>query len=150
LHINADRIGVWGESAGGTLAALAGLTGGRVSAVVGWYPLTDMLTAHADRDGSPEARLLGVRPSADPGRAAQASPITHVSAVAPPFLLMHGLADRTLPISHSERLHSLLIAAGARSTYRPITGADHCFENHHDIPGLIDESVTFLAKELGA
>ena len=61
--IDADRIGTWGESAGGALAALAGLTSGQVSAVVAWYPLTDLTRHHADRSDSVEAELLGAAPA---------------------------------------------------------------------------------------
>jgi len=36
------RLATWGESAGGHLALMAGLTDSQVAAVVAWYPLTDL------------------------------------------------------------------------------------------------------------
>ncbi|TJZ97922.1 hypothetical protein [Actinacidiphila oryziradicis] len=80
-----------GESAGGTLAALAGLAGltkGAASAVVGWYPVTDLTTRDSDRADTPEALLLGGAPAALPELAAQASAVAQVSAAAHPFLLV--------------------------------------------------------------
>ncbi len=148
--IDADRIGTWGESAGGALAALAGLTSGQVSAVVAWYPLTDLAHHHADRSDSVEAELLGAAPETVPELAASASAVTRVTADAPPFLIVHGDADGVLPLDQSERLHAALIAVGASSTLHVVPGADHCFEGYGDIGGLLDESVAFLSSTLSA
>jgi acetyl esterase/lipase len=150
LGIDAQRIGVWGESAGGALAALEGLTGGRVAAVVAWYAVTDVRGRRADVVDSIETKWLGAPPSAVPELAAAASAVEQVHAGAPPFLIVHGAADTVVPDSHSQRLHELLVAAGAPSTYHSIAGADHCFEGYDDIGGLIDESVAFLARTLSA
>jgi len=148
LGLDAGRIGVWGESAGAALAAQTALTGSPVSAVVAWYPPTDMRTRRpADADTS-EALLLGGPPTELPELAAEASPVTHVSAAAPPFLLIHGTGDTVVPPSHSERLHELLLKAGADSTYLPVPGAGHIFEGYDDVPGLIAASVDFLARRL--
>jgi acetyl esterase/lipase len=146
--IDADRIGTWGESAGGALAALAGLTSGQVSAVVAWYPLTDLAHHHADWSDSVEAELLGAAPAAVPELAASASAVTRVTADAPPFLIVHGDADGVLPLDQSERLHAALVAVGASSTLHVVPGADHCFEGYGNIGGLLDESVAFLSTTL--
>nr|WP_255671879.1 alpha/beta hydrolase [Glycomyces amatae] len=147
-NLDTGRIGVWGESAGGHLAALAGLTDGAIAAVVAWYPLTDLSVLDPHDPETPMAKLIGGAPAELPALAAQASPVSHVSAAAPPFLLVHGTADDVLPLSQSEVLHELLTAAGANSTFLPVEGADHTFEGHDDIAGLIAASVAFLAKAL--
>ena len=147
---DADRIGTWGESAGGALAALAGLTSGQVSAVVAWYPLTDLAHHHAERSDSVEAELLGAAPAAVPELAAAASAVMRVTGDAPPFLIVHGDADGVLPLDQSERLHTALLTVGASSTLHVVPGADHCFEGYGDIGGLVDESVTFLSRLLSA
>jgi len=134
LGLDGERIAAWGESAGGHLAALLGLTAGdpalegslgvtgpssRVAAVVAWYAPSDLLAMAADTGGQPgdpgtrEAGLLGAPPSEVPDLAAQASPLVHVSPAAPPFLLLHGAADRAVPCAQSQRLRDALAEAGA-------------------------------------
>ena len=118
-----------------------------VAAVVGWYPLTDARGA-GDQEGDVLTRLLGARPVDVPELAARLSPVTHVTAEAPPFLLVHGRDDATVPAAQSEALHRLLVEAGAQSTYQPVPGADHCFEGYGDIAGLIETSVAFFSNHL--
>jgi len=146
---DAERLGVWGESAGGLLALLAGLTIPQVRAVVAWYPVTDILALSDDRvELERESALFGAPAKAVPELAAEASPITHVTEAAPPCFLLHGDADSDVPVSQSLRMHERLLDVGADSTLRLVPGADHCFENYADIPGLINESVDFLASRL--
>lgn len=147
---DADRLGVWGESAGGLLALLAGLTVPQVKAVVAWYPVTDLaeflpadpaeLERHSQLYGVPlkDARDLAVA----------ASPVTHVTPAAPPVLLVHGDEDGEVPVSQSLRLHELLLDVGADSTLRIVPGADHCFQRYPDVSGLIKESVDYLGSRL--
>ncbi|MDH6130847.1 acetyl esterase/lipase [Kitasatospora sp. MAA4] len=149
LGLDAERIGIWGESAGGTFGALAALGDGRIAAAVCWYPLTDLAARWPQRSDSNEGLLLGGSPAELPELAALGSPVAQVGPGAPPFLLLHGTADRQVPSSHSEQLHERLLKAGGRSTYLPVPGADHCFEGYGDVPELIRVSVEFLARELG-
>lgn len=134
LGIDQHAIAAWGESAGGHLAELLGLTGDRrdldgdagiighdstVAAVVAWYAPSDLAGVARDAGLDPasrdsrEAQLLGAPPVEVAGRAAAASPISYVAATAPPMLLLHGRADRLIPCAQSERLHAALTAAGA-------------------------------------
>jgi acetyl esterase/lipase len=152
---DAARLGVWGESAGGLLALLAGLTAPGVRAIAAWYPITDILAMPAFSDAEtlaevPEIALFGASPKAVADLAVEASPITHVTAAAPPTLLMHGAADAEVPVSQSLRMHERLRQAGAESTLRVVPGAGHCFEGYSDISGLINEAVDFLARTLRA
>jgi acetyl esterase/lipase len=147
--IDASRLGTWGESAGARLAAIAGLTDPRVSAVVGWYTPTDMWDEAPDGEEDPfDLILFGAPRSEVPEAAHRSSMFPHITSSAPPFLLVHGEADAQVPAVHSERLHELLVAAGTRSTYRPVPGADHCFIGYGDVAGLIDEAVAFFGAEL--
>ena len=148
LGLDAGRIGVWGESAGALLAALAALTTGGISAAALWYSPSLLDTMQPDNPDASISRLVGGLPAQRPELIAQASPATHVSAAAPPFLLLHGTDDEQLPPVHSERLHAALLAAGASSTYLPIPDAGHCFSGHPDVPGLIAATVGFLAEQL--
>ncbi len=156
-QVDPDRIYVWGDSAGGHLASLVGLTTGsnkyrgqrgdagewagmsdRVAAVAAWYPPTDLLrmgeqrlpnaVANADDSGSREALLLGAQPAEAPGKAAAASPLTYVGSHAPPFLLVHGTADRFVPPSQSTSLAAALEAEGRDVELLLIEGADHMWQ----------------------
>jgi len=148
--VDSDRIYAWGDSAGGHLASLVGLTAGSaqyprneaisdtVAAVAAWYPPTDLLhmggqrlpdaVASADDPGSREALLLGAQPADAPDKAAAASPLTYAGNHAPPFFLAHGTADRFVPPAQSATLAAALEAAGADVELLLIEGADHMWQ----------------------
>ena len=89
------RILLWGDSAGGHLAALAAMgtpQRPQLRGVVAWYPITDLLAIQADAEavaGEPhdtadarETALLGGRIPDLPDQAREASPVTHAAAAA--------------------------------------------------------------------
>jgi dipeptidyl aminopeptidase/acylaminoacyl peptidase len=59
--------------------------------------------------------------------AAKASEITYVSKDAPPFLILHGDHDRTVPFNQSELLYAALKKAGVDVTFIPLKAAGHGF-----------------------
>ncbi|MEU0869731.1 alpha/beta hydrolase [Nocardia brasiliensis] len=144
---NGERLGTWGDSAGGHLALTAALTNPRVSAVAAWYPITDIASMlDGDESFSP---WLGGWPSLMPEVVAQASPITHVTAAAPPCLLVHDAADSMVPATQSERLVARMREARVAVECRRIAGAGHGFEGYADVTGLIGEAVGFFGARLG-
>lgn len=132
-----DRIGAWGPSAGGHLVALLGTSGvvpelegecgtpeasSAVMAVCDWFGPTDLSrmsehASHIDHDAadSPESQLLGGPVQEMKAAVAAANPITYVTGDEPPFLIMHGDQDMTVPYPQSVLLHEALSAAGGDS-----------------------------------
>jgi len=133
--LDADRIGVWGMSAGGHLAALLGTSGGvpelegsgdnmqyssRVQAVcdvAGPADLSAMTNVGPKRRFAIEA-LLGGPLEKDKAKAIAASPIHYVSKDDPPFLIVHGEGDRVVPVEQSHRLYEELRKAGVNATLK--------------------------------
>lgn len=133
-----DRQVVFGQSAGGYLAAAVGLAREieAVDGVICWYPLTDP-GALADDDPAADfpRQWLGAPLSTIPEVTAQASLPAQAHPGAPPFLIQHGTADTAAPFDQGRRLHAALLAAGAASTLEHHAGAEHFFD------GLADDAV---------
>lgn len=63
-----------------------------------------------------------------------ASPINYVGSDAPPFLIIHGTRDDTVPFDQGERLHHALQSVGADTTFTPIEGGHHNLRHDPDLP----------------
>ena len=140
------RIGVWGISSGGHLAALLGVSdhvrqweteqwGGyssSVQAVVDISGPTDLLQADwawAHQLGEAVAQLLGGLPSEQKELASLASPMSHISSdTKSTFCIIHGERDEIIPIQQSEKLHEALRATGVKSQFIRIPEGDHMLE----------------------
>jgi acetyl esterase/lipase len=136
--VRPDRIGVWGASAGGHVAASAatlfdapeGRTGAALDAVsarpdfVGLlYPVITMQPpfAHA---GSRKA-LLGEHP--DAARVAQLSLEQQVKGNTPPVLLVHTGEDRSVPVENSLMFYAALRKAGVPAELHVFERGAHGF-----------------------
>jgi acetyl esterase/lipase len=167
-NLDPNKFVAWGGSAGGHLVALLGTTGGaaelegrvndlkessRVQAVVDWFGPTDFLQiGNAESDlqhnapDSPESKLIGGPVLENKDKAVKASPISYVSKDAPPFLIMHGDRDRTVPFNQSELLYAALKKAGVDVTFVPMKGAGHGFGGPQAI-GPVRDFLTRCFKE---
>ncbi|PLX96268.1 MAG: hypothetical protein C0621_02330 [Desulfuromonas sp.] len=143
LGIDPERIGVWGVSAGGYLASLLGTSGdvaelnqggwsetsSRVQAVCNWYGPADffrlLAKVRTNDPNSPERQLFGGDLETRKDLVDRASPLRYVSADDPPFLIVHGEADRIIPHEQGTFLFSALQQAGVEVEFVSVPGAGH-------------------------
>jgi acetyl esterase/lipase len=127
-----------------------------VAAVVDWYGPTDLGSMDAQSDGSgplrhdspgsPESRLIGGRPSELAELAWAASPVSYIKPGASPFLIMHGTADRAVPLAQSQSLADGLAAVGAAAETAWIGGSDHMWIGAPDVEEIFATSVDFARR----
>jgi dipeptidyl aminopeptidase/acylaminoacyl peptidase len=85
-----------------------------------------------------------------PAAAAQASPVTHVTPAAPPFLLLHGADDRFVPCVQSERLYAALLEAGVEVELDVHEDADHMWLGSPLAAAqAVDRTVDVLRRRFG-
>ena len=166
-NIDGARIGAWGSSAGGHLAALLGSGGSLhegglsaedakadVQAVCDWFGPTDFLRMNdepgaldQDAPDSPESRLLRgpIRERVD--RVAAANPATYVAEGSPPFLIVHGADDDLVLPSQSAILHDALTEVGSASELIVVEGAGHGFGAEH-IDTVMAATLAFFRRHL--
>lgn len=141
FNIDPGRTCLWGGSAGGQLASLMGLTGVkeekslRIRAVVDFCGPADLLASDF-----PEAlthMLEAVFPTGEKQRELmkEASPVQHVKAGAPPFLIIHGEYDNLVPLAQARLFHDRLKEAGAPSELIIVRNAGHGFQAMNGEPG---------------
>jgi acetyl esterase/lipase len=138
--IDRDRFIAWGDSAGGYLASLLGTAGdtaewepkppvesSRVQAVIDWYGRADLTRVCTDPAMAthPVAQLLGGSGGQVAEIARKASPITYVSEDDPPFLIMHGDVDKTVPVQLSIAFAEALKKKDVPVTLVILPGVDH-------------------------
>jgi acetyl esterase/lipase len=150
LGIDPNKIGVWGSSAGGHLVSHLGSSGdvkevegdlgtpslaaggvsSRVACVVDFCGPSDFMAFAADsprmnQPGQPVYKLLGGPLKEKQAEAKQASPITFVTKDDPPFMIVHGTNDNTVPLDQAVRFHDAQKKAGVDTTFVKIEGGGH-------------------------
>lgn len=144
-HVDPEKIGVWGVSAGGHLVAMLGTTAdvpqlegdsgspglsSRVACVVDFCGPTDFVACLnkeqiGGRGSDGVAKLLGGPLVEKRDLAKAASPLAHVSKSAAPFLIVHGTDDRIVPFGQSERFYAALKQAGVDARLIRVLGGGH-------------------------
>jgi len=175
--LNPKHIGVMGRSAGGHLVAFLGTSGdtdefdtdsnaghsSRVQAVCDLWGPTDLLQMDAhnlegarlihDSPESPESRLVGGPIQKEPYRslAVKANPIKYITKGQdlPPFLIVHGDSDLSVPPHQSQLLYDALIKAEGDATLRFVKKGGHGLKGGDmSYKELLDVSIAFFDKHL--
>ena len=154
-----NRIALIGYSAGGHLACHAGVMADdstRVQAVVGCAAPTDHIADSERRGGISKSMqaLLGSPPEMGAetrSRLREFSPINYVKPGLPPFFLIGGTEDKSVPYSQSVNFHARLQRAGVPVELVTLTNATHRLGEWQKFDaGYQDKLVAWLRRQLVA
>ncbi len=130
--VDAKRITLMGESAGGHLVSFVGAQNklaARVAAVVSFYGPHDFESraVEAGRLSDSVKAFLGISELNDDTRRIlrEASPISYVKKGMPPFLLIHGTNDPLVPYQQSVKMCEKMKSIGASCEVFTVEGAGH-------------------------
>ena len=157
--IDRNRFGVWGDSAGGQLAALLGTTNGlkeyegfegvtgvssNVQAVCDWFGPSDFLQSNdwTGPGGNAINQLMGGFVATHATNAMMASPVRQAGrAPLAAFLIMHGDQDFLVPVHQSRLLFEKLQGLGANARLVVLPHAGHgngWFRSREDLSMVYD------------
>jgi acetyl esterase/lipase len=135
--VDPSRVGAYGWSAGGQLAALLGTRdtrdvssanaaySSRVSCVVDLAGDVDLMEYTRSPALDEAVALLGGTSAEVPERYRDTSPLSWIDARTAPFLVFHGALDDVVPVAQSRRLVSALRATGVEVEYVELPDASH-------------------------
>lgn len=159
--VDSARVGVFGGSAGGNLAAMLAVTdhdstayaeGNRIRAVVDLSGPTNLTTRSTRADGVSAAfqrrqlLYLGCRTYADCPAATRASPEYHVTDDTAPFFIGHS-TDEFIPLWESQEFAKTLREHDVPVTFVAVEGTAHSIAQLDE--AMSKRVVTFLQRRLG-
>lgn len=162
---NPDYIAITGGSAGGHLSSLAALTANLprfqpgfedvdtgIQAAVPFYGVYDLLDRHDVRPEMSMEKMLADRvmqctAAEDPELWDIGSPLSHVSADAPPMFVVQGTHDSLVWVEEARTFVSALQKVATQPVvYGELPGAQHAFEVFHSV--RTDHTVNAVADFL--
>lgn len=163
-HIQSDRIGAIGFSAGGHLSCLLGAAGesaglegkggnakqsSKIQAVVSFFGPTDFTAKNWSETTEKTFFIpfLGGTFQEKTGLYRKASPIIYCTKDAPPFLFFHGTKDTLVGIDQSEKMVKKLREVGASAELVVMEGDGHGWAGAK-LTKTIDQSVRFFQDKL--
>ncbi|PZE91552.1 hypothetical protein DEJ00_07020 [Curtobacterium sp. MCLR17_039] len=159
--VDSQRVGVFGGSAGGNLAAMLAVTdhdsaayadGDRIRAVVDLSGPTNLTTRSTEPDGVSAAfqrkqlLYLGCRSYARCPAATRASPEFHVTSDTAPFFIGHS-TDEFIPMWESQEFAATLRSHDVPVTFVAVEGTAHSIAQLDE--AMSRRVVTFLRTQLG-
>ena len=165
FQINPNKVIAMGESAGGHMASMLGVTNNQsrfdvgdnlefssdVNIAIPWYGVVDPLSA---KQGSASndfdfvyRNLLGSEPEVAPELDAQANPLTYINDKTVPFLILHGDKDEVVPIEDGKKLYNTLIDNNIKADFYQLTGAGHMDLKYWQ-PEIVEIILNFLKENL--
>ena len=141
--VDPERMALVGESAGGHLVSFAGAKApadARVAAVVSFYGPHDFEARERALGAlSTNVKAFLAVSELNPEtyrKMREASPITHVHPGMPPYLLIHGTKDPTVPYDQSVRMCESMRQAGASCEIFTVDGGGHGVGNWEKTPAF--------------
>lgn len=142
--LDLGRVAIRGWSFGGYLAALAVLRRPDVfHAAVAGAPVTDWRLY----DTHYTERYLGL-PDENPDAYRRSSLLADASALSRPLLLIHGLADDNVVVTHTLQLSRALLEAGRPHSVLPLSGVTHMTPQEVVAENLLLMQVAFIREAL--
>jgi acetyl esterase/lipase len=137
--VDPDRIGSYGGSSGGQMAALLGVRDTRDNSDADLASFSSRVTCVVDLSGDMDlaspypnpsdnelvVTLLGGTPAEVPEAYRDASPLAWVDQYTVPFLIVHGRSDMVNPVDLSRRMTTALHDAAVEVIYAEFPGVDH-------------------------
>jgi len=166
--IDKNRIALIGFSAGGHLASLLALSANnhiqdfypsgksphfKIKCVLDFYGPSDFIAIAGNRavaastERDPVSILLGAFPLQRPDLAKRASPVTYVDKDDPPFFIVQGEKDESVPYTQSVLLSSWLTVSGVKNQLTVVPGAPH-YGVMFDAPDIREKLFAFLGSHL--